>query len=60
MLNFTETHVEEAALAWLEDLGWLTAHGPGIAPGMPVIECCDAGDDPLDDVGMPKLRNAQS
>ncbi len=32
MSGFTESHVEEAALAWLDELGWSTAHGPEIAP----------------------------
>jgi len=29
----TESVVEEAALVWLDDTGWQTAHGPEIAPG---------------------------
>jgi len=29
---FTESDVEDAALAWLEARGWRTAHGPDIAP----------------------------
>ncbi len=29
---FTESEVEEAALEWLEGLGWKLAHGPNIAP----------------------------
>ena len=29
---FTESTVEEAALAWLAELGWTVAHGPDIAP----------------------------
>jgi len=32
MTAFTESEVEEAALAWLEGLGWAVAHGPDIAP----------------------------
>ena len=28
----TEADVEEAALAWLSDMGWIVAHGPDIAP----------------------------
>lgn len=28
---FTESVVEEAALAWLEAVGWQVAHGPDIA-----------------------------
>src|SRR3989304_9464243 len=30
---FTESVVEQAALAWLESLGWIIKHGPEIAPG---------------------------
>jgi type I restriction enzyme R subunit len=33
-MNFTESVVEEAALAWLESLGWRVTHGPDIAAGM--------------------------
>ena len=32
MTTFTESEVEDAALEWLEDLGWEVAHGPHIAP----------------------------
>ena len=32
MTTITEADVEEAALAWLFDLGWVVAHGPDIAP----------------------------
>jgi type I restriction enzyme, R subunit len=35
---FTETVVEEAALAWLEASGWHIAHGPDIAPEIPAAE----------------------
>jgi type I restriction enzyme R subunit len=31
--SFTESVVEEAALAWLESLGWRVTHGLEIAPG---------------------------
>jgi type I restriction enzyme R subunit len=31
--SFTESTVEDAALAWLEAIGWQVAHGPDIAPG---------------------------
>ena len=31
-IGVTESVVEQAALAWLEGLGWNVAHGPGIAP----------------------------
>ena len=30
--TFTESTVEDAALAWLESIGWQVAHGPDIAP----------------------------
>jgi len=30
---FTESLVEDAALAWLESLGYTVKHGPEIAPG---------------------------
>jgi len=33
MQNFTESVVEDAALAWLESLGYAIKHGPEIAPG---------------------------
>src|SRR2546428_8141507 len=38
MPRFTESVVEEAALAWLESAGWQIAHGPDIAPDMPAAE----------------------
>ena len=31
-MKFTESHVEEAALQWLEGLGYEVRHGPDIAP----------------------------
>ena len=34
----TEAVVEEAALAWLADLGWMVAHGPDIGPSVPNAE----------------------
>ena len=38
MTAFTESTVEDAALAWLENAGWRVAHGPDIAPDMPAAE----------------------
>jgi len=38
MSKFTESVVEEAALAWLEAKGWIILHGPEIASGMPSAE----------------------
>jgi len=42
--TFTESVVEEAALAWLEAGGWQIAHGPDIAPDMPAAERPDYGE----------------
>ncbi len=33
MAKFTESVVEDAALAWLESLGYAVKHGPDITPG---------------------------
>jgi len=38
MSNSTESVVEDAALAWLESLGYVVLHGPEIAAGMPGAE----------------------
>ncbi len=43
MTTLTEADVEQAALAWLKDLGWRVAHGPDIAPGAPNAERTDYG-----------------
>ena len=43
MTTFTESTVEDAALAWLESLGWNVAHGPDIAPDTPGAERGDYG-----------------
>ena len=40
---FTESEVEEAALEWLEALGWQVAHGPEIAPDASSSERADYG-----------------
>lgn len=34
-VGFTESVVEQAALAWLEGIRWRVADGPDIAPDMP-------------------------
>ena len=39
--NFTESVVEEAALEWLEGLGYAVLHGPDIAFGQPGAERLD-------------------
>jgi type I restriction enzyme R subunit len=41
---FNESHVEEAALAWLRETGWSVVHGPDIAPDMPGAERRDFGE----------------
>ena len=43
MTTITESDVEEAALAWLAELGWQVAHGPDIAPETPSAERNDFG-----------------
>ena len=41
--GFAESVVEQAALAWLETLGYLVLHGPEIAPGELLAERTDYG-----------------
>ncbi len=41
MSSFTESVVQDAALAWLEVLGYAVLHGPDIAVGMPGAERSD-------------------
>ena len=54
MSLFTESVVEEAALAWLETLGYAVKHGPEIAPGELWAERQDFGQVALED----RLRQA--
>jgi type I restriction enzyme, R subunit len=54
MSAFTESVVEEAALAWLESLGYAVKHGPEIAPGELWAERQDFGQVVLED----RLRQA--
>src|SRR5262245_25708643 len=42
MSNFTESVVEEAALEWLQSLGYSILHGPEIAAGEPAAERADS------------------
>src|SRR3989304_2410942 len=42
MATFTESVVEDAALAWFESLGWSVRHGLEIAPGEPGAERTDS------------------
>jgi len=44
MQTLTESVVEQAALAWLESIGWRVADGPDIAPDMPAAERADYGE----------------
>jgi type I restriction enzyme R subunit len=37
-MSLNESHVEEAALGWLAELGYAIAHGPELAPGEPASE----------------------
>ena len=43
MTTISEATVEDAALAYLESLGWTIAHGPDIAPGAADAERTDYG-----------------
>ena len=43
-MGFTESIVEQAALAWLESSGWGVLHGPDIAPDMIATERGDYGE----------------
>jgi len=42
--NFTESVVEDAALAWLDSLGYAIKHGPEIALGEFLPERTDYGE----------------
>jgi type I restriction enzyme R subunit len=42
--RFSESVVEDAALAWLAELGWAVKHGPEIAPGELFAERKDYGE----------------
>ena len=41
--RITESEVEDAALDWLDSLGWTVAHGPDIAPDTLAAERADYG-----------------
>ena len=43
MIGFTESEVEDAALEWLDNLGWPVRHGPDIAPDTLAAERTDYG-----------------
>jgi len=42
--RFSESVVEEAALGWLESIGWRVASGTELAPDMPAAERRDFGE----------------
>jgi len=44
MRSFTESVAEQAALGWLESLGWTVTHGPDIAPGELAAERSDCAE----------------
>ena len=54
MTTFTESTVEEAALAWLRGIGWQVVYGPDIAPDVLAAERRDYGEVVLSQ----RLRNA--
>src|SRR5690242_2454748 len=54
--GFTESVVEDAALAWLEGLDWHVLHGPEIAPETPAAERGNYGQVVLEN----RLRRALS
>lgn len=60
---FTESVVEEAALAWLEALGYAVLHGPDIAVGEPAAERSDPNERDMvlarNRAGHRRLKNAQ-
>ncbi len=52
--RITESEVEDAALEWLENLGWTIAYGPAVGPGSPRVERSDYGSVILEE----RLRDA--
>ena len=61
--NFIESVVEDAALAWLERLGYMVKHGPEIAPGELASARQDYGqlglEDRLRDTALPRLISGE-
>ena len=37
-MSLNESIVEDAALTWIEELGYAVGHGPNLAPGGPAVE----------------------
>ena len=54
MPSSTESIVEEAALEWLQQVGYTTIGGPDIAPGEPAAEC-----ETYRDVVLPKFISGE-
>ena len=44
MMSFSESTVEEAALGWLDIIGWTVAHGPAVAAMAPDTPNAERGD----------------
>ena len=63
MRSFTESEVEQTALAWLEAIGWRIAHGADIGPGTLFAERGDYGEvvptQRLRDTLLPKLISGE-
>ena len=61
--GFTESIVEDAALAWLASLGYAVLHGPDIAAGENAAERLNYGqvvlEDCLQDTPLPKLISGE-
>ena len=53
-MTFNESTVEQAAMTWLSELGYMTAYGPECAPGEPGAE----RDSYKDVILYDRLRNA--
>ena len=59
MAGVTESVVEQAALAWLESVGWSVRHGAEIAPGELAAERSDYGQVVLATAAARRARAAQ-
>ncbi len=55
-MNFTESIIEEAALAWIEGLGYAVLDGSEIVPDMPGVERTEPN---YHDVVLPKLISGE-
>ena len=63
MARLTDSVVEDAALAWLESLGWQIKYGPDIGPETPTAKRVDYGqvvlEQRLRDTVLPKLLSVE-